>query len=75
MRRVTIERILRDDDDNSGQSIREWKIEIEPGHITVRARDNLNFLGLRPADIDLFVKDLRDAQKLARKKEGDSACS
>lgn len=25
----TIERILRDDDDASGQTVREWKIEVE----------------------------------------------
>lgn len=63
--RVTIERILRDDDDHAGQSIREWKIEAESGHITLRARENLNFLLLRASDIDLLRADLSRAKIFA----------
>lgn len=63
--RITIERILRDDDDCSGQTIRQWKIEAEGGHITVRDReDHLPFLMMRPADIEIFVDDLRRARAL-----------
>lgn len=65
--RITIERILRDDDDHSGQSIRQWRIEIEGAHITVRDREaHLGFLMLRPSDIETFVDDLRNAQRLAK---------
>lgn len=64
--RITIERILRDDDDHSGQTIRQWRIEAEGGHITVRDReDHLPFLMLRPADVDILILDLRKAQAAA----------
>ena len=57
--RVTIERVLRDDDDASGQSIREWKIEAETGSIMIRPREGNGFLLMRGADIDIFIEDLR----------------
>lgn len=64
--RVTFERILRDDDDASGQTIRQWKMEAEGGHITIRDReDHIPFIMLRPADIDLFVADLEKARAAA----------
>ena len=63
--RVTIERILRDDDDDSGQTIREWKLEIESGFITLRSRHGDGFLLLRPADVDTFAADLQRAKVTA----------
>lgn len=64
--RITIERVLRDDDDHSGQTIRQWRIETEGGHITVRDReDHIPFLMLRPADIEILIDDLRKARSLA----------
>ena len=64
--RITIERILRDDDDCSGQTIRQWKIESEGRHITIRDReDHLPFLMLRPDDIEILIDDLRKAKRLA----------
>lgn len=65
--RKTIERILRDDGDDAGQSIREWKIEAESGHITVRLKFGDGFLMLRADDIGLFVNDLHSAEEMARK--------
>lgn len=63
--RVTIERILRDDDDASGQTIREWKIESEPGHITIRLKHGDGFLLLRTADVEVFSADLQRAKDTA----------
>lgn len=64
--RVTFERVLRDDDDASGQTIRDWKIEAEPGSgITIRMKHGDGFVLLRAADIDLFVKDLNSAKIVA----------
>lgn len=64
--RITIERILRDDDDASGQTIRQWRIDAEGGHITLRDReDHIPFVMLRPADVDVLVADLRRAQTAA----------
>lgn len=64
--RVTVERVLRDDDDHSGQTIRDWKIETERGHITIRLRHGDGFLMLRPDDIEIFIGDLHQAETLAR---------
>ena len=64
--RHTIERVLRDDDDASGQSIREWKIESEGSHIMIRRREGDGFVMLRAADVDTFVADLRRAQDAAK---------
>lgn len=64
--RHTIERILRDDDDDSGQSIREWRIETEGTHVTVRRREGDGFILLRAADIDTLITDLRRAQEASQ---------
>lgn len=64
--RKTIDRILRDDDDASGQTIREWKIEAEPGHITIRLRHGDGFLMMRPDDVELFIADMCAARDMAR---------
>jgi hypothetical protein len=63
--RVTIERILRDEDDASGQTIRDWKIEAERGHIVVRMKHGDGFITMRPADIDIFTDDLAWAKAAA----------
>ena len=61
--RITIERLLRDDDDASGQSVRDWKIECEPGHITIKLKHGDGFLLLRATDIELFSLDLQRAKE------------
>lgn len=63
--RVTIERILRDDDDMQGQSIRDWKIEAERGHVVIRLKHGDGFIMLRPDDIDIFTDDLARAKSAA----------
>lgn len=63
--RVTFERVLRDDNDDSGQSIRDWRIESEAGHITIRLKHGNGFLLMRPADVDQFVIDLNRAKVCA----------
>lgn len=64
--RITVETLLRDDDDMSGQSIREWKLEIEQGFITIRMRHGNGFILIRAADVDQLVADLRKAEELAK---------
>lgn len=63
--RITIERVLRDDDDATGQNTRDWKIEAEAEHITVKLKHGDGFILLRPADVDQFVIDLNRARDLA----------
>lgn len=63
--RITIERVLRDDDDASGQNIRDWKIESEAEAITIRMKHGEGFILLRSADVDQFVTDLNRARELA----------
>lgn len=63
--RFTIETLLRDDDDAIGRSIREWKLEIEQGFITIRLRHGDGFILIRAADVDQLVADLRKAEGLA----------
>jgi len=70
--RITLERVLRDDDDDSGQTVRDWKIESEAGHITIRMKHGDGFILLRAGDVDKFVIDLNRAKdsavELAREK-------
>lgn len=63
--RVTIERMLRDEDDDTGQSLRDWRIESERGFVTIRMKHGDGFILMRPADIDLFVRDLTRAKEAA----------
>ncbi len=59
--RITIERLLRDDEDASGQSIRKWKFEAEAGMVIIRLDHGEGFILLRSSDIDQFVIDLNRA--------------
>lgn len=63
--RVTIERILRDEDDAVGSTIRDWKIEAECGHVVIRLKHGDGFLMLRPSDIEIFTDDLARAKAAA----------
>ncbi len=64
-KRITIEHLERDDDDDSGTSVRSWKLEVDPGFIFVRMNHGDGFILLRAADIDAFVEDLRQAQQIS----------
>lgn len=57
-RRMTLERILRDDDDASGQTIRNWVIEEDSGMLTIRPRKDLNFILIRASDAKQLADDL-----------------
>lgn len=59
--RITVERVLRDNDDDAGQSIRTWKIEAERGAVTIRLNHGDGFILLRPDDVEVFAADLRKA--------------
>lgn len=63
--RITLERILRDDDDDSGQTIRDWKIESERGNVTIRMKHGNGFVMMRPDDVDVFIEDLKRAKDAA----------
>lgn len=63
--RITIERILRDDNDDTGQSVRDWKIESDAGFITIRLKHGEGFITLRPTDIEIFTADLQRAKDAA----------
>jgi len=63
--RITIERILRDEDDAIGQSIREWKIEVEDASIMLRGREKAGFVHLRANDILVLIADLERAKAVA----------
>lgn len=69
--RKTIERILRDNGDDSGQSIREWRIEAERGHVTVRLRHGDGFLLMRADDVQLFIADMSSAAESARQPDSE----
>lgn len=63
--KVTIERILRDPDDCSGQTIRSWTIEAESGFVMIRKAHSDGFILLRSADVDIFKADLDRAKEQA----------
>lgn len=64
--RITIERVLRDEDDASGQSVRDWKIEAERGFVTIQLKySSGGFLLLRTDDVNQFVIDLNRAKDAA----------
>lgn len=63
--RITLERFLRDDDDASGQSVRDWKLESEPGFVVIKLKQGDGSLLLRTGDIPQFVQDLHRARTTA----------
>lgn len=66
--RASFDRILRDPDDASSQTIRQWRIQAEAGHIVIKheaGEDGRYLLGLRPEDVPLFIKDLERARTFA----------
>lgn len=63
--RITIERILRDEDDDSGQTIRDWKIDAEWNGVTIRMKRGDGFIMLRAGDVDQFIADLVRAKEAA----------
>ena len=59
--KITVERILRDDDDASGQTIREWKLELEGNTLTIsgsRHRPD-SWIIIRLSDADEFIADIK----------------
>lgn len=70
--RITIERILRDDDDDAGQSVRGWKIEADSGFLNVRSMSGAAFILLRAADVRLFALDLAFAKTWLENLSGES---
>lgn len=58
-RRITLDRIQRDDDDATGADVRQWQMEIEGDNIKIRPRDGADFIMLRVTDADEFIDDLQ----------------
>ncbi|MRL69137.1 hypothetical protein [Brevundimonas sp. SPF441] len=59
--KITVERILRDADDASGQTIREWKLELEGKTLTIsgsRHRPD-SWIIIRLSDADEFIADIK----------------
>ena len=71
--RITIERVLRDADDSSGQTVRDWKIESDEYGVTIRLKHGSGFLLLRAADVDQFVIDLNRAKDSAEELAAEQA--
>jgi hypothetical protein len=63
--RTTIERILRDADDASGQTCRGWTIEVSDGVIVMRDFNALPFITFGVADVSALFGDLRLAMRAA----------
>jgi hypothetical protein len=66
--RTTIERILRDDDDDSGQTVRYWRIEVEGRHLSImrdRESGSQQVMLIRASDVETFVRDLMKAAEFA----------
>lgn len=59
--KLTVERILRDDDDASGQSVREWKLELEDDTLTISGSRHRpeSWIIIRLSDADEFMADIR----------------
>lgn len=59
--KVTVERVLRDPDDASGQSVREWKLELEGDTLTISGSRHRpeSWLIIRLSDADEFMADIK----------------
>lgn len=63
--RFTVERILRDPDDASGQTIRRWHIQKEGDHLTIKSTENADgFILIRAEDVARLADDLKTAAAL-----------
>ena len=71
--RTTIERILRDADDASGQTCRGWTIEVSDGVIVMRDFDAKPFISFGASDLSALIGDLRRAQTAAHEQSTDKA--
>lgn len=61
MKRVTLERILRDDDDASGQTVRSWRFEVDGDHIKIAKNEHSDWNMIRVLDVAQFIADLKEA--------------
>ena len=63
--RYTMERKLRDDDDATGQTLREWCIKVNDGQVLIMPNEyddghiHGNPLRMRISDVPQFVEDLQ----------------
>ncbi|MBU1606341.1 MAG: hypothetical protein KKD08_05975 [Alphaproteobacteria bacterium] len=59
--KITIERVLRDPDDASGQTVREWKLELEGDTLTISGSRHrpASWLIIRLSDADEFMADIK----------------
>ncbi|MFM2006607.1 MAG: hypothetical protein RLZZ09_2262 [Pseudomonadota bacterium] len=57
---MIIERRLRDESDASGQSMRQWRVELDGEQIYIRRdEESEGRLLLRLADVGLFLADIK----------------
>lgn len=57
--RRTIERILRDDDDLTGQTVRGWMLVEEDGDITISRDEHAAGFRIPAGDVEAFIADIR----------------
>lgn len=59
--KITVERVLRDPEDASGQSVREWKLELEGDTLTISGSRHRpeSWLIIRLSDADEFMADIK----------------
>lgn len=57
-RRTTIERILRDEDDASGQTVRAWRLRRDGSFIQIGRDEDSDWFCIRPEDAAQLAADL-----------------
>lgn len=69
--KLTLERILRDDDDASAQTVRGWALSIDTGSLSVRrSADQAEGLLIRLDDVGDLIADLNAIADAAEAMEG-----
>lgn len=69
--RVTIERVLRDDDDASGQTVRSWRLQMDGGHVQIARNEHSDWNMVRVDDLTLLIGDLEEIRRLHHEILGD----
>jgi hypothetical protein len=57
--RLTIERRLRDGDDATAQTFREWRLQASDGFVTIAKNEHSDWLQVRVEDVPLLIADLQ----------------
>jgi hypothetical protein len=55
-----LERILRDEDDASAQTVRRWLLTAADGHLQIASNENSDWIMIRLSDVPQLVADLQE---------------